>query len=141
MTRVNWRRVWIGAGAGFVVWLVWSLVCNLVGLGARYPQAQATGQFLEVPRYSFFIIGWVVMLFALAFIVAWLYAGVRATYGAGPKTALLVGALVGFAAGFPENFAIATWLPASRYFPLWWMLELWVGAVLATSVAAWLYHD
>jgi len=141
MTRVNWKRVWLGAAAGGVTWLVWGFVCNLVGLSSRYAAAQAAGQFLAQPRYSFFMVGWVVSMFVAAFVLAWIYAGVRATFGAGPKTALLVGVLVGFIAGFPENFALAAWLPSSRVFPLWWMLELWVGAVLATFVAAWLYRD
>jgi uncharacterized membrane protein YoaK (UPF0700 family) len=81
------------------------------------------------------------MLFVLAFVVAWLYASARATIGAGPKTAAIIGALVGFAAGFPTNFATATWAPISRHFPLWWMLELWVGAIFAALVAGFVYHD
>jgi hypothetical protein len=28
-----------------------------------------------------------------------------------------------------------------RIFPFWWMLETWVGAILATFVAGWLYQD
>jgi hypothetical protein len=34
---------------------------------------------------------------------------VRSTLGPGPKTALKVGALVGFASGSPTNFGTATW--------------------------------
>jgi hypothetical protein len=59
----------------------------------------------------------------------------------GPKSAALIGPLVGFASGFPSNFAMAVWAPLSRHFPLWWMLELWVGAILAALVAGWLYQD
>jgi hypothetical protein len=29
----------------------------------------------------------------------------------------------------------------SRIFPLWWMLDLWVGAMMASLVAGWLYKD
>jgi hypothetical protein len=49
--------------------------------------------------------------------------------------------VVGFAAGFPTNFAMAVWAPFSRHFPLWWMLELWVGAILAALIAGWFYKD
>ena len=80
-------------------------------------------------------------MFVLSFILAWLYASVRATRGAGPGTALQLGILVGFAMGFPLNLSMATWSPLSRYFPLWWMIEMWVGAILATLVAGWLYRD
>ena len=141
MVSVNTRRVLLGALAGGVVWNIWSIIINLVVLRARYAAAQADGTFLAHPRYPFFVGAWIVMLFILAYIVAWLYASVRATRGAGPKTAAVVGLFVGFAAGLPTNFAQATWAPISRHFPLWWMLELWVGAILASVVAGWIYQD
>jgi hypothetical protein len=141
MAAVNARRVLLGALAGGVVWNIWSTVINLVVLRDRYAAAQQAGTFLKQPRYSFFVGAWIVMLFVLAYIVAWLYASVRATRGAGPKTAAVVGLFVGFAAGLPTNFATATWAPISRHFPLWWMLELWVGAILAALVAGFVYQD
>jgi hypothetical protein len=141
MAAVNTRRVWLGALAGWVVWMVWSAIVNLVVLMPRYVAAQKMGAMLAHPRYPFFMVAWWVELFVLATICAWLYAGVRATRGAGPKTALSVGALVGFASGFPLAFSLASWAPFSRVIPLWWMLDLWVGAILATLVAGWLYKD
>ena len=143
MAAVNTRRVLLGALAGGVVWNIWSIGINTVVLGARTQAAQEAGDFLRQPRYPFplFLGTWIVMLFVLAYILAWLYASARATRGAGPGTALLIGLVVGFAAGFPNNFATSTWAPFSRLFPLWWMLELWVGAILAALVAGWIYRD
>lgn len=141
MAAINQRRVWLGAGAAWVVWVVWSMLINVVLIGDRYAQAQQAKLLLDPPRYPFFYGQWIVVLFLLSAILAWLYASVRATQGPGPQTALKVGLLVGFAAGFPTNFATATWSPLDRYFPLLWMTELWVGAVLATLVAGWLYKD
>jgi hypothetical protein len=48
---------------------------------------------------------------------------------------------VGFASGFPLAFSLAAWAPFSRAISLWWMLDLWVGAILATLVAGWFYRD
>ena len=141
MARVNWRRVWLGAFVGGVTWLVWSTIIGLAVVSPRYVEAQRAGWFLSQPRYPFFMAAWVVMLFVLAFVLAWLYAGVRAVHGAGPSTAVMVGLAVGFAAGFPMNFALATWAPFDRVFPLWWMLELWIGAILAALTAGWVYRD
>lgn len=141
MAIVNTKRVWLGALVGWVVWVAWSSFANLVVLMPRYSVAQQAGTMLKQPRYSFFIPAWFVTLFVLALICAWLYAGVRATRGAGPKTALCVGALVGFASGFPLAFSLAAWATFSRHIALWWMLDLWVGAILATLVAGWLYRD
>lgn len=141
MRSVNHARVFLSALAGGVVWFVWSSVVNLVGIGGRYAELQASGAFLEEPRYPAFAGMWILMLFFLSYIISWLYAGLRACYGRGVFTALALGLLVGFLAGFPMNFAFATWLPISRMFPLWWMLELWLGSVLAALVAGWVYRD
>ena len=141
MAAVNSRRVLIGALAGGVVWNLWSMFVNVKVLGARYVAAQQAGQFLAQPRYAYFLPVWIVTVFVLAYILAWLYASTRATLGAGPGTALKLGLLVGFAMAFPNNFSGASWMTLPRIFPLWWMLDMWMGAVLATLVAGWLYHD
>ena len=141
MAAVNTRRVLLGAVAGGVVWSVWSILINVTVLGSRYATAQEAGWFLKQPRYPYFLPVWLLTLFLLSYMGAWFYASCRATRGAGPATALKVGLLVGFAAGFPLNFSQATWSPVDRVFPLWWMLELWVGALLAALVAGWLYRD
>ncbi len=141
MAAINTRRVALGAAAGGVVWTIWSMLINVKILGAKYLAAQQAGQLLNQPRYSFFIGYWIVTLFLLSYVLAWLYASARATQGAGPGTALTVGLLVGFAAGFPMNLSSATWAPFDRVFPLWWLLDMWVGAILASLVAGWLYRD
>jgi len=141
MATVNTRRVALGALAGGVVWSIWSTIVNVVILAPRYAAAQNSGMMLKQARYPLFLVYWFVTIFLLAYVVAWLYSSVRATRGAGPGTALTVGLLVGFAAGFPMNLSTAAWAPISRYLPLWWMLDLWLGAILASLVAGWLYKD
>jgi len=141
MGKVNTLRVVLGALAGGVVWSVWSSIVNLVILEPRYAVAQASKTMLTQPRYPLFFAYWFITIFLLAYVVAWLYSSVRATRGAGPGTALTVGLLVGFAAGFPINLSNAAWLPLSRHVPLWWMLDLWLGAIMASLVAGWIYKD
>jgi hypothetical protein len=143
MAAVNTRRVVLGALAGGVVWSIWSTIVNVVILEPQYKLAQSSGTMLSKGRYPYplFLIYWFVTIFLLAYVVAWLYSSVRATRGAGPGTALTVGLLVGFAAGFPMNLTTAAWAPISRYLPLWWMLDLWLGAIMASLVAGWIYKD
>ena len=141
MAAVNTGRIVLGAVAGTVVWTAWSAFINMKILGERYVAAQQAGTFLKQPRYSYFMPVWILILLLLSLIIAWLYANVRATRGAGVGTALQVGVLVGFVAGFPISFSMATWSPISRAFPLWWMLELWVGAILSALIAGWLYKE
>ena len=141
MSPVNTRRVALGALVGAVVWFLWSSFVNDVILKTLYADAQASGELLKEPRYHLFVLYWFVTLLVVSYVLAWLYAGVRATYGAGPNTALKAGIYAGFAIAFPLNLTAASWEPISRKFPLWWMLDLWVGAILSTFVAAWLYRD
>jgi hypothetical protein len=141
MATVNTRRVALGALAGGVVWSIWSTIVNLVILEPWYAGAQASRMMLKQARYPFFPVYWYITIFLLAYVVAWLYSSVRATRGAGPGTALTVGLLVGFAAGFPINLSVASWVPMARHVPLWWMLDLWLGAIVASLVAGWLYKD
>jgi len=139
---LNKGRIWLGGLAGGVVWSVWSFVVNLFVVGnARYVAAQNAGVFLKTPRYSFFTGQWILILFILAIMVAHIYAWTRQTLGPGPGTALRIGFWLGFIAGFPLNFAQATWLAAGRGLPFGWMLEMWVGAILAALVAGFLYKE
>ncbi len=141
MTRVNTRRVWLGAAVGWVAWSVWSAILNTVILMPHYAAAGKAGTLLTQPRYPFFVPVWFASLFVLALLGAWLYAGVRETRGAGPATAFKIGAGLGFASGFPLAFSLAAWAPFPRFIALGWMLDLWVGAIVATLIAGWLYRD
>jgi hypothetical protein len=141
MAAFNKRRVWLGTLAGGLVWNIFGMAIQFGVLSSRYAPEQAVGHLLAAPRYPSFPVVWITMIFALSGIVTVLYASVRTACGAGPKTALAVGVMVGFAAGFPGNFATATWSPVDRFLPLFWMIEMWGGAILAALTAGWLYRD
>jgi len=141
MAAISIRRVALGTLAGGVVWGVWSTVINMVILEPKYAVAQKAGLMLDKPRYPLFIAYWFVLLFVLTYILTWAYVSVRTVFGPGPITALRVGFLLGFMSGFPISLSLATWAPFSRAIPLCWMLDLWVGSILATLVSAWLYKE
>ena len=138
--NVNRGRVWLGGLAGGVVWSAWSFFIG-TRMTAHYQAAMNAGVFLKAPRYALFPVFWIAMLFALSILLANLYVWVRPTLGAGWMTAFKIGAIVGFFAGFPGNFGQASWMTASRYLALGWMLDLWGGAILAAMVAGWLYRE
>ena len=141
MAAVNRKRILLGALAGGVAWNVWSIGLNVAFLGKYYEAGQKSGQYLMEPRYPLFTGQWILMIFVCSFFLASLYSRVRLSCGPGPKTALQLGAAVGFIAGFPLSFANATWSVLPRMIPLGWMLEMWGGAILATLAAGWLYKD
>jgi hypothetical protein len=144
MAAVNTRRVLLGALAGGVVWGIWSTVVNMFLLASRYEAAQTLNLLLLEPRgipVPVFMAIWYVTLFALSFIICSFYASGRATRGAGPGPALQVGAFVGFAAGFPITFSVASWGTFGRGIPFFWGLDMFVGSILAALVGGWLYKD
>jgi hypothetical protein len=141
MVTIGLRRVALGTLAGGVVWGIWSTIINMVILPSKYLEAQAHRLLLVEPRYPLFVVYWFVTLFVLTYILTWVYVSVRATLGPGPITALRVGLLIGFVMGFPLSLTMASWAPFSRAIMLGWMLDLWVGAIMATLVSAWLYKE
>jgi hypothetical protein len=141
MVTIGLRRVALGTLAGGVVWGIWSTIINMVILMPRYKFAQEHQVLMAQPRYPLFIVYWFVTLFLLTYILTWVYASARATLGPGPITALRVGLLMGFVMGFPLSLSMAAWATFSRFIVLGWMLDLWVGAILATLVSAWLYKE
>ena len=141
MAAVNKKRVALGVLVGGLAWGFWSWFVNDVILASHYAAAMEAGKLLKEPRYPLFIAYWFIGLFIFTYILTWIYLSLRETLGPGPKTALRVGFLVGFAIAFPVNLSVAAWVPIERVFPMWWMLDLWVGSMLATFVSAALYKE
>ncbi len=140
---MNSKRILYGALAGGVAWTIWSMIVNMGILGSTYMAEGSAGHILAQARYGTvtFMVTWIVTLFLLSGIAALLYAAVRTSWGPGPKTALKLGVILGFAASFPINLSVTSWLPLVRTVPLWWMLDLWVGAIIATVVAGFIYKE
>ena len=115
--KLNHARVGLGGIVGGIVWNSWSFFIGMKQ-GPYYEAMQKQGLFLKSPRYPAFVAQWILLVFVMSIILAYLYAWSRSTAGAGPKTGLKLGILVGFCAGFPSNFAQATWSPVPRELPL-----------------------
>ena len=141
MTAVSLRRVLLCTLAGGLAWGIWSTIINMAILAPKYAIAQKAGVMLAQPRYPLFVGYWFVMLFILTYILTWAYVSVRPAFGPGPLTALRVGFLMGFMCGFPLSLTLATWAPFSRIITVWWLMDLWVGSMIATMVSAWLYKE
>jgi len=138
---VNLRRVALAGLAGGVVWSGWNAFVNLLILSGRYAAAAEGERLLIEPRYPFFVAGSYLMLFVLALIIAWLYAWIRPARGKGPLTSLPIGFLVGLVAGLPANYYVVCLVDIDTLFPFWWMLDFWVGSILAALVAGFVYRD
>jgi hypothetical protein len=145
---INQSRVRLGALAGGAVFTLWTVfnafvIAPAIEHRSRVVAALDAGLFLKEPRLTFptFFVVWTVSLFIVAYGLAWAYAGLRATYGAGPRTAAKLGLAVGFAMAFPLEFAHAVFQGLVPAFWITWMIEMGVGGFLAALTAAWVYRD
>lgn len=148
MAAINSRRVWLGALVGGIVFFVWSMVVEfglsavLVGQ-ARMDIAGMNQWFLKEPRVpvAVFFVVWTLSLFLIAYGLSWAYAHLRASAGAGPGTAAKLGLAVGFAAGFPLEFAHSVFQPLSARYGIMWMIEMGIGCILTALAAGWMYRE
>jgi hypothetical protein len=141
---VNRKRIFLGALAGFVAWAVWGFIVHFYLLRESYLEAQTEGALLKLDepgQYLNFLGLWLLTLLGLSYVGARIYAGLRAAHNPGPRTALRAGILLAFAAAIPVNIAAGTWSPGHAIFGWGWVLDLAVGSILATFIAAWLYKD
>lgn len=148
MPAINRRRLWLCALVGGIVFFVWSIVMEFgvaylwVGK-VRMDIATNAGWFMAQPRVPIpvALIVWALALFVVSYGLAWGYAAMRATLGAGPGTAAKLGLMVGFAAGFPLEFMHLSFQPMTARYPILWMVEMGVGCILAALAAGWMYRD
>src|SRR5260370_27905186 len=104
--KLNTARVWLGGIAGGVLWNAWSFFIQ-TRLGPFYEASQKQGWFLKEPRYPFFVGEWMLLVFAMSILIAYLYAWTRPTAGPGLKTAAQIRIIIGFRARLPRHFSEA----------------------------------
>lgn len=143
MGAINSKRVWLGALAGAAVWSVWTGIVTMGILTPTYHMEQGLGHILTRPRFGteIFFLSWALVILLVSGIGAWLYAELRVLLGAGAWTAIKIGVVLGFVAGVPINLSMVTWTAVTAKIPLFWMIDVWGGAILATSAAAFVYKD
>jgi hypothetical protein len=137
---MNRTRILVGGLVAGVVMNAIDVIANAVVLADRYAHFQETGFFLKEPRFPFLPL-WILMLFGFGLGIAWLYAAVRPRLGPGPRTALLVGVVVGLMAHVMPNFAEASWAHTGRFMPLVWMIAGILECTLGALVAGALYRE
>ena len=137
---MNWKRIALGGLVAGVVMNALDFAVGMFILGERYKQYQDAGIFLREPRLPFVPL-WIAGIFALGFAAAWLYAAVRPRLGPGPKTALLVGLVLGLVGHVMYNVSAACWGMQGRFMPLVWMVSGIVQMVVGTLAAGWLYKE
>ncbi|MEJ2368630.1 MAG: hypothetical protein P8Z49_09880 [Acidobacteriota bacterium] len=137
---MNWTRLFWGGLAAGVLLNVIDFVVEGIFLAQRYQQSQSSGMFLQNPRLPFTPL-WILGLLCIGWLIAWVYASVRPRLGPGPKTAVVVGLVLGLLMHVPYNFLMACWSPVGRFFPFVWMITGICEVILATLLAGRIYRE
>ena len=137
---MNYRKIVLGGLAGGVAFSIVSIAINLGFLMKRYLLLMDTGVLRKEPRIVFPLV-WFPVLFLVSIGCVWFYAAVRPRLGAGPRTALTVGCLIGLMAGVPLNVSNYAWTYTGGFVSLFWTLEILLGCIAATLVGAWIYRE
>lgn len=137
---MNATRILLGGIVGGVVFNGVSALIHTVILMGRYQVLQQGGHVRDVARIPY-LPAHMALLFLVSIGLVWLYAAARQRLGPGPKTALLVGLVVGLIAGMPTNLALFAWAKFGGFVGLFWTLEQVIGCALATLVGAWIYRE
>jgi len=137
---MNWKRIILGGLAAGLVMNVIDFLEELLVLGDRYKALQQQNIFLSQPRLPFVPL-WILGIFAMGLILAWLYAAVRPRLGPGPKTAFMVGLACGLLAHVAYPFCVASWGQEGRFLPMVWMVGGLVQYIFGALVAGLLYRE
>lgn len=136
---MNAKRVVIGGiAAGVAVFLVDGLAGFV--LAERYRLLQQAGVYNQNPRLPFYPV-WLLLTLCLGLGLAWLYAAVRPRLGPGPRTAALLGLVVGLMMHTPGNVATFAWTHEGGFVAFVRLAAGLVGTVVGALVAGALYQE
>ncbi len=138
---MNAKRVVTGGiAAGVAVFIVGGLANGVILMG-RYQLLQKGGVYYENPRLPFYPVVWLLLALGLGLGLAWLYAAVRPRLGPGPRTAALLGLVVGLMIHTPGNVATFAWTHEGGFVAFVRLVAGLVGSVVGALVAGALYQE
>jgi len=137
---VNAKRVVTGGiVAGLAIFIVDFLATGLI-LMERYQLLQKAGVYYQNPRLPFLPV-WLLLMLGMGLGLAWLYAAVRPRLGPGPRTAALLGLVVGLMIYTPANVTTFAWTHEGGLVALGRLVAGLVGSVVGALVAGALYKE
>jgi hypothetical protein len=137
---MNAKRVVLGGLVAAVVMFVLDGIGGALFTAHRYEALQRVGYFKTDPRYPFLPL-WALCTIGMGLGFAWLYAVARPRLGAGPKTAALIGLVVGGMCYVPINIVHVSWYEVGRFLPLYWLVSGILFSVVGSLVAGALYKE
>ncbi len=139
MAQINTGRVILGGLAAGLVINISEAVLNLMVVAGQTEEIVAS---LGVEPASGATIGiLVVAAFLIGIATVWLYAAMRPRFGAGPRAAMIAGAVMWALAHLWRMTDITLFLGLSMSFVMLVLVWTLVESLLAAYVGAWLYQE
>lgn len=139
MAQINTGRVILGGLAAGLVINISEAVLNLMVVAGQTEEIVAS---LGVEPASGATIGVLVVAgFLIGIATVWLYAAMRPRFGAGPRTAMIAGAVMWALAHLWRMTDITLFLGLSMSFVMLVLAWTLVESLLAAYVGAWLYQE
>ena len=139
MAQINTGRVILGGLAAGLVINISEAVLNLMVVAGQTEEIVAS---LGVEPASGATIGVLVVAgFLIGVATVWLYAAMRPRFGAGPRTAMIAGAVMWALAHLWRMTDITLFLGLSMSFVMLVLAWTLVESLLAAYVGAWLYQE
>ncbi|MCH7490726.1 MAG: hypothetical protein IID05_08520 [Gemmatimonadetes bacterium] len=139
MAQINTGRVILGGLAAGLVINISESVLNLAVVADETEEIVAS---LGVEPASGAVIGMLVVVgFLIGIATVWLYAAIRPRFGAGPRAAMIAGAVVWALAHLWRMTDITLFLGLPMSFMMLVLVWTLVESLLAAYVGAWLYQE
>jgi len=140
MSKMNWKRVFLGGLLAGVVIIVLGFASYFIYLGEAW---ESTMEQLGYPmdETAWMYISSIITCFIVGIIAVWLYAAIRPRFGAGAKTAVITGFVFWILSTlFPYlSFGSTGMFPADLL-----IIDSLIGLVIlivATLLGAWVYQE
>ena len=140
MSKMNWKRVFLGGLLAGVVIIVLGFASYFLYLGDAWkPTMESLGYPMQETAlmYIFSIIG----SFVVGILAVWLYAAIRPRFGAGAKTAVTAGFFFWILSGLLPDLSLGSMgmFPANAL--IIDCITTVVIIVVATLLGAWIYKE
>jgi hypothetical protein len=140
MAKINWRRVVLGGFLWVVVFNVLWLSAWFLFLRTEWRSALAAPGRTFPPTLESLVI-WLLLTLVGGIIAIWLYAAIRPSYGAGPKTAAYAGFVIWMMSGLGPTLWLAHIVSLPPELVARTVVSGLVADVVATIAGAWPYTE
>jgi hypothetical protein len=140
MSKMNWKRVFLGGLLAGVVIIVLGFVAYFIYLGNIWkPVMESIGYPMEETAGMY--ISSIIASFVVGILAVWLYAAIRPRFGAGAKTAVIAGFFFWILSGLFPDLSLGSMgmFPANAL--IIDCITYLVIIVVATLLGAWIYKE